>query len=92
VLVLNQELRFHHTSGLGAAFFWDAGNIFEKGSDLGFNLRHALGFGLRWDSPVGLLRMDLGFPWAARPARTHTRSGSASGRRSEPSRSDIGSP
>jgi outer membrane protein assembly factor BamA/autotransporter translocation and assembly factor TamB len=62
VLVLNQELRFQHTTGLGAALFWDAGNIFESGSDLGFNLRHSLGLGLRWDSPVGLLRMDVGFP------------------------------
>jgi len=67
VLVLNQELRFQHTSGLGAAFFWDAGNIFANGSDLGFDLRHSLGFGLRWDSPVGLLRMDLAFPLGRKP-------------------------
>jgi translocation and assembly module TamA len=67
VLVLNQELRFHHASGLGAVVFWDAGNVFENGSDLGFNIRHALGFGLRWDSPVGLLRGDIGFPLSRKP-------------------------
>jgi len=67
VLVLNQELRFQHASGMGAAFFWDAGNIFARGSELGFDLRHALGFGLRYDSPVGLLRVDLGFPLNRKP-------------------------
>jgi outer membrane protein assembly factor BamA len=67
VLVLNQELRYQHAGGLGAALFWDAGNIFAKGSNLGFDLRHALGFGLRYDSPVGMLRMDLGFPLNRKP-------------------------
>ena len=67
VVVLNQEMRYHHPSGLGAAVFWDAGNIFEKGSDLGLNLRHAVGFGLRYDSVVGLVRVDLGFPLGRKP-------------------------
>jgi outer membrane translocation and assembly module TamA len=62
VLVLNQELRYHHRSGLGAAAFWDAGNVFAKTTDLSLDLRHALGLGLRYDSPVGLLRLDVGFP------------------------------
>jgi outer membrane translocation and assembly module TamA len=42
-------------------------NIFANGSDLGFNLRHAVGVGLRWDSPVGLLRGDVGFPLNRKP-------------------------
>jgi outer membrane translocation and assembly module TamA len=29
---------------------------------MGFDLRHTLGAGLRWASPVGLLRADVGFP------------------------------
>jgi translocation and assembly module TamA len=62
VLVFNQELRYRHASGLGLAAFWDAGNVFAKSTDLSFELQHALGLGLRYDSPVGLLRLDLGFP------------------------------
>ena len=62
VLILNQELRFHHGTGMGAAVFYDGGNVFEKASDLGLRLRHAVGFGLRYDSIVGLLRVDLAFP------------------------------
>ncbi len=57
--VMNQELRYRHASGLGAAFFWDAGNVFESVSAVGFDLKHSLGLGLRWSSPVGLLRFDL---------------------------------
>jgi len=62
VIVLNQELRYHHPSGLGGVVFWDAGNTFATASDLSLDLRHALGAGLRWSSPVGLLRLDLGLP------------------------------
>lgn len=67
VLVLNEELRYRHPSGLGGVAFWDAGNVFDRSSDLGLDLRHALGLGLRWQSPVGLLRLDLGFPLARKP-------------------------
>ncbi|MET0554011.1 MAG: translocation/assembly module TamB domain-containing protein [Vicinamibacteria bacterium] len=66
VVVVNQELRFRHRSGLGAAVFYDGGNVFAKVEDLGFDWRHALGGGLRWESPVGLLRMDVGFPLSRR--------------------------
>lgn len=67
VVVLNQELRYHHRSGLGMAGFYDAGNVFETVSDLGFDLSHALGLGLRWESPVGLLRLDFGIPLNREP-------------------------
>jgi len=66
MLVFNQELRYRHATGMGAVVFWDAGNVFAKASGVGLDLRHALGTGLRWDSPVGLLRLDLGFPLARR--------------------------
>lgn len=62
VLILNQELRFQHGTGVGAAVFYDGGNVFEKTGDLGLNLRHSVGFGLRYESIVGLLRVDLAFP------------------------------
>jgi outer membrane protein insertion porin family len=58
--VMNQELRYRHHSGVGGVLFWDAGNVFARVSDLGFDLKHSVGVGLRWASPVGLLRFDIG--------------------------------
>jgi outer membrane protein assembly factor BamA len=66
VAILNQELRFRHASGLGAVVFYDAGNVFPTVDELRFDLRHTAGLGLRWTSPVGLLRLDLGFPLGRR--------------------------
>lgn len=66
VLVLNQELRWRHASGVGAALFYDAGNVFTRVSDVSFDLRHTLGTGLRYASPFGLVRVDLGVPLARR--------------------------
>lgn len=67
LLVLNQELRWRHASGLGTAVFYDAGNVYARASELrGLRLRHALGVGLRYTSPFGLLRVDFGFPLARR--------------------------
>jgi outer membrane translocation and assembly module TamA len=62
VVVLNQELRYRHRSGLGVAAFYDAGNVFASVKDLSLDLRHTVGAGLRYESPVGLLRLDAGFP------------------------------
>lgn len=67
VLVLNQELRYMHPRGIGVVAFYEAGNVFAKTSDLKLKLRHAAGAGLRWDSPVGLLRADIGFPLGRQP-------------------------
>jgi outer membrane translocation and assembly module TamA len=61
-LILNQELRYQHSSGVGAAVFYDAGNVFESIRDFDLRLRHSIGAGLRYDSPVGLIRLDVGFP------------------------------
>jgi outer membrane protein assembly complex protein YaeT len=65
-LVINQELRYRHPSGLGAVVFWDMGNTWATAKDISLDLRHAVGAGLRWSSPVGLLRLDLGVPLGRR--------------------------
>jgi outer membrane protein assembly factor BamA len=62
LVVLNQELRYHHATGLGAVLFYDVGNVYDKTADVDLNLRHSIGAGLRYASPVGLLRVDLGVP------------------------------
>ncbi len=62
LLVLNAELRVAVTSTLGVTGFVDAGNVFPRAAriDLG-NLRGAAGFGLFFRSPIGPIRIDLGF-------------------------------
>lgn len=67
VVILNQELRYRHRSGWGFALFWDLGNVFARVEDLSLDLRHDLGAGLRWASPVGMLRLDLAFPLDRKP-------------------------
>ena len=64
LFVFNQELRFPVYRWLSGVGFFDTGNVFGKVSAFELNeLRSALGAGLRFDSPVGLLRVDLGVPW-----------------------------
>jgi outer membrane protein insertion porin family len=60
--VFNLELRAPYWKGLGTVVFLDAGNVFRRASDLSFaELRPAAGFGFRYRSPLGPLRIDLGF-------------------------------
>ncbi len=53
-------------AGISAVVFFDAGNAFgdpwgNGGIDL-FGLRTSAGAGIRWRSPIGPLRFELGFP------------------------------
>jgi outer membrane protein insertion porin family len=73
VVVVNEELRYHHPSGLGGAVFYDAGNVFASASELGLAWRHSAGAGLRWASPVGLLRLDAAVPFARREGEKRVR-------------------
>ena len=61
LMILNQEARFPMYRWVNGVVFIDAGNIFEKGEDWS-GLKLGYGFGLRFDTPVGLLRGDVGFP------------------------------
>jgi len=66
VVILNGELRttLHKLFGrdFGLAFFGDAGNVFAKAADIDLTqLRTAVGFGVRYNSPIGPVRLDFGF-------------------------------
>jgi outer membrane protein insertion porin family len=62
LLLLNGELRMPITQSVRVVGFADVGNVFKTVSDLGLGeLRPAVGGGLRYKSPVGPLRFDLGF-------------------------------
>ena len=66
-MVLNAELRIDTVKGFTAVTFVDAGNIFLNASDLSLiDLRPAAGFGVHYRSPVGPIRVELGFNLAPR--------------------------
>lgn len=56
------ELRFPLWSDLGGVLFLDAGNAWQSLSDEDASLRYAAGFGFRYRTPVGPVRVDIGFP------------------------------
>lgn len=61
LLILNQEVRFPMYRWANGVVFVDAGNIFAKG-EVWSGLKVGYGFGLRFDTPLGLVRGDVGFP------------------------------
>ncbi len=62
LLVINSEVRVPVWRGLVAAAFVDAGNVFLRAADLDLGgIRTTTGFGLRYLSPIGPIRVDLGF-------------------------------
>jgi outer membrane protein assembly complex protein YaeT len=62
LIVLNLELRTAYWKGLSGVGFVDAGNVFKRANQIAFDeLRPAVGFGVRFRSPIGPVRGDLGF-------------------------------
>jgi outer membrane protein assembly complex protein YaeT len=62
LLLLNAELRVPVWKDVGAAFFVDSGNVFQRVTQIDFGeLRAAVGLGVRYRSPFGPLRFDVGF-------------------------------
>jgi outer membrane protein insertion porin family len=60
--VLNAELRAPLWRELGGVVFVDAGNVFRRVADVDLGaLRASAGFGFRYKSPVGPVRVDFGF-------------------------------
>jgi outer membrane translocation and assembly module TamA len=61
LMVFNAELRTPVRGSLGAVAFVDVGNVFLHVNDMNLGqLRAAVGFGLRYRSPIGPIRVDLG--------------------------------
>jgi outer membrane translocation and assembly module TamA len=59
--VFNAEFTFPIKDALKGAVFCDAGNLIGRFKDVGFDdMRFALGVGLRYDLPVGPVRLDVG--------------------------------
>lgn len=63
LLTMSAELRRAIVGNLGAAVFADAGTVGLAADDLALDdLQVGVGVGVRYKSPVGPIRVDLGFP------------------------------
>jgi outer membrane protein assembly factor BamA/autotransporter translocation and assembly factor TamB len=63
LLILNGEARIAIHKWVNGVMFVDAGNIFGKDEQFNWTeLRIGYGVGLRFNSPVGVLRVDFGIP------------------------------
>jgi len=74
-LVNNTELIFPliNSAGIKGVTFYDVGQAFDDDENITISdLRQAYGFGLRWYSPLGPIRIELGFPIAREPGERHT--------------------
>jgi outer membrane protein insertion porin family len=64
LLLINSELRIPVPlkKGLGVAAFYDGGNVFQRIGfhDLGASYSNTIGLGLRYATPVGPVRIDVG--------------------------------
>ncbi|MBN1939656.1 MAG: BamA/TamA family outer membrane protein [Candidatus Aminicenantes bacterium] len=65
ILLFNLDAQFRpfvSLPNLSLAVFYDLGNVFSHRSDVSLaDLENALGFGLRYKTPLGPLRVDLGW-------------------------------
>jgi outer membrane protein insertion porin family len=63
-MIFNAEWIFpiYKPAGLKGVVFFDAGQGFDDPDGWRFkNMRFASGFGIRWFSPMGPIRLELGF-------------------------------
>jgi len=64
LFVFNTELRFptHLMKNLGAAVFYDGGNVYGPLNVRSFvdQFTNTLGFGIRYNTPIGPIRFDIG--------------------------------
>jgi outer membrane protein insertion porin family len=73
LVILNGELRVPVFGGVTIVPFVDVGNVFARVADIDLTeMRTALGVGLRYKSPFGPLRFDVGFKVNRQPGESLT--------------------
>lgn len=67
LFITELEFPIYDPAGLRWVVFFDAGNTFAEDENYSFNnMRTDAGFGIRWNSPMGPLRFEFGFPFNRR--------------------------
>ena len=62
LVIANAELRVPVTGNFAVAPFYDTGNVFARIKDIGLSrFTNTIGFGVRYKTPFGPLRVDFGF-------------------------------
>jgi outer membrane protein insertion porin family len=64
MVLFNTEFLFPlvKEQGVRGVLFFDAGNAYDNGDNIDLrNLKYAIGFGIRWHSPMGPLRLEYGY-------------------------------
>jgi len=64
LFILNEELRLPVWRSFRAAVFTDVGQVWERWSVADTRLSMAVGLGLRWSTPIGLVWGDVAWPVA----------------------------
>jgi outer membrane protein insertion porin family len=60
-VLFNTEFRISLGKGFGLVTFVDSGNVWKKISNVSTELRYTTGLGLRYNTPVGPIRIDYGY-------------------------------
>jgi outer membrane protein insertion porin family len=73
LVVLNGELRVPLGGSFGVVGFLDSGNVFKYARQIDLaQLRSAAGVGVRYKSPIGPIRVDLGFKLGRQPGQNES--------------------
>jgi outer membrane protein insertion porin family len=68
LFITELEIPIYKKGGVSGVVFFDAGNAFDETQNYNIlDLRLDYGFGIRWNSPMGPLRFEWGFPIQRRP-------------------------
>jgi outer membrane protein insertion porin family len=71
-LLLNAELRVTVVGSLGVVAFWDGGNTWLDQDDIRWtDIKTTVGAGIRYNTPVGPLRLDYGHKLNWEPGEAH---------------------
>jgi len=63
LLAGSAELRMRLNSGLGGVLFYDVGNVYSTTfPDINKKMLHSVGFGARYMTSIGPIRLDVAFP------------------------------
>ena len=72
--IINEELRFRILRSFQLAGFFDVGSLTNSYTAMSlFNVRTSAGVGIRYLTPVGPLRLDVGFPIDRRAGESNHR-------------------